>query len=205
MNLRSAVKPQSMPFAIGVAVILLAAAYVIPLTSSLGQGVDEHIVTSWQAGLDKVSGQEMLIINHNGEAPSDIPIHGLSKQLFTTTSSDGMILTALNQVPILMDAYRQAPQAVEEQFGTNHNAPKLFHPYSNEPIAYSTGFLKTLSKLNLNPDQFGGPNIPPNTYSYSSLPAGDLQIDTRANGNTIVQCQPGQTPQTLAGLPRLPA
>lgn len=202
MNVRQALRPQSMPFAIGIAVILLIGAYIVPMTTSLGQGVDEHVVTGWQAGMDRISGKEMLIVNHSGEAPSAVPIEGLPKSLFTIPKNDGTVLTPLNQVSILMDAYRQAPQAVEEQFGTHNNAPRLFHPFSNEPIAYSAGFLKTLSKLNLNPDTFGGPDIPPNVYSYTNLPSGQLQIDTRENANTILQCQPGEAPSVLKELPR---
>lgn len=200
MNVKKLYRSQPMYFVFGAAALLLLGSYAVPMRASLGQGISEHIVDGWQATLNPKTGEETLQILHDHEIPAEIRLQGLPASNFTQTSPDGMRKTAVNQLDAIKLAYQQSPQQIEIVLGTYKNAPGVFHPFSSQPIAYSKTFLNNLSKMNVNPKVFGGPDIPPNTVAVAKLSSGILQIDTKANGNTIVQCQPGQKPQQLVQL-----
>jgi hypothetical protein len=84
--------------------------------------------------------------------------------------------------------------------GTRNNIFTPFTPFPGNPVSFSMSMLSTLANNHVNPDQFGGPDIPPGSVPLSHLNSGMLQIDTRANANTFKQLKPGQMPLELSYL-----
>lgn len=187
----------SMTFVFGVAVLLLLGAYIVPMKTSIGQGVEERTAVGWQAVLSQQTHKEFYRMNFADGSFLQFAITGIPQNLFQSKTKDGYLGTT-EDLPVVIDAaYRQNPTHLERTLGTYHNAPSLFHPFSEVPIAYSTNFLKVLAQKSINLKAYGGPDISPGSVDLSKLPGGVLHIDTKANDNTLVQCAPGQTPYTL--------
>lgn len=193
-------RSESMVFVIGVAVLLLIGAYMVPMRTSLAQGIEERTAVGWQAVMVPESHVQYYRMNFADGSFFQFKITGLQTNLFDTKSADGNLATAMNLPAVMQTAYRENPRNVERTLGTYRNVPSVLHPFSEEPIAYSAQLLQDLAKEHLNPSEFGGPNIPPGAVPVKKLEGAVLHIDTKSNNNTILQCKPGATPVTLKTL-----
>lgn len=188
---------ESTALAIGVAVVLLIGAYLFPMHTSLGQGIDERLVVGWQAVMVPDTNVQYYRMEFQDGSFLQYPIRGVPTQWFVKRTPDSDLATKLNLVPVAEIAFKQNPRGVEHTLGTWANVPSLFHPFNEEPIAYTPAFLNALQSIGFNPARIGGPNLPPGSLGTTSLTGGVLHIDTQPNGNTIKQCSPGQTPAVL--------
>jgi len=191
---------RSMKTVFAVAGVLVVLAAVFPMTNSLGQGVDEQSVTDWRGVLDPVNHIYRLRMDYSDGTYSDVPMNALPANAFLTHSSAVLWFTEVNDVTALASAYQADPQQLERVLGTHRNVSAFFHLFASAPVAYTPTFLKWWTAHHMNPSAYGGPNIPPGSVPYDRLPGGVLQIDTAADANTLVQCQPGEMPLVLKSL-----
>lgn len=185
---------------IGVAVVLVVLVAVFPMTNSLGQGVDEQIVVGWQGAMDPVNHTYRLRMNYSDGTYTDVPMNPLPQSEFSNHTSNEQWFTPPGDVAALQHAFQADPHHLERVLGTRRNVSTVFHLFASAPVAYSISFLKFLAKNNINLSRYGGPDIPPGTVPYNQLPGGVLQIDTKVDGNTLVQCEPGQMPLILKAM-----
>lgn len=184
----------SMIFVFTVAVLMLVLSFVIPMRSSLAQGIDENVAVSWQGVIVSGSNTEYYRMNYSDGHFLEVPIHGLPVTMFTETLPDGSKATKANLESVMLVAYKVNPQGLDKTLGTYGNVPAPFRPFSEYPIAYSSKLVNVLANENINPADFGGPDIPPGSITAKKLSGGVLQIDTKRNQNTLIQCKPGQSP-----------
>lgn len=183
--------------AIVVALILAIGAYLFPMRTSLGQGIDERVAVGWEGVLDPSTNQEFYRMTFQDGSYLEYPVQGLSHSLFSGRTQDGRLTTKLNVVDVIVTAYKQNPKGVEQTLGTYHNVPSLLHPFNEEPVAYTASLLGDVAHAGFNLSLVGGPNIPPGIVQTLHLGNGVLHIDTASDGNTLAQCQPGQRPSVL--------
>ncbi|KPV42138.1 hypothetical protein [Alicyclobacillus ferrooxydans] len=188
----------SMTFVIVVAVILLIGASLVPMRSSLGQGINERVIDAWYGvyNLDTKTYQFRLVFNDGSQI--EIPMKSIPQTDFVTKSDSTTMLTNPNIIPAIQAAYQADSKTLQTFLGTYNNAPAVLHPFSDAPVAYSVGVIQAMAKAGFNPKSVGGPNIVPGSVPVAKLNGGSLQIDTAADGNTITQCHPGQVPLQLA-------
>lgn len=188
---------ESTAIAVAVSIVLVIGVYLFPMQTSLGQGINERVATGWQAVYEPSTGQEYYRMTFNDGSFLQYPITGLPHSLFTRHLQDGSLISASNLVGVIESAYAQDAKGVEQTLGTWHNVPDRLHPFNEEPVAYTAQLLSAMTVAGFNPSVVGGPNIPPGSVSKSRLQSGMLQIDTKSDGNTLAQCQPGETPLVL--------
>ena len=198
MKLR--VKTNSMAFVLIVAVLLLVVAFVFPMKTSLGQGIDEHIIVDWRGGYNPNTDQGFFRVDYSDGTYRDIPAGKLMLSQYNQHVDPATWLTPPYLQNALGAAYHSNKVGLKRLLGTNDNAPSVFHPFPQAPVAYSKALLTVLNRENINLSQFGGPNIPPNSVPMEKLTGGILQIDTAADGNTLAQCLPGAIPSQLQAL-----
>jgi hypothetical protein len=191
---------RSMVFVVGVAVLLLVGAYMVPMQTSLGQGVSEHVVIGWRGAYRPVSHRTTFELLYNNGTYANITLGTENPADFSQHVSATEWVTPTDSVQSIRWAEQANPSELSYLLGTSNNAPRPFHPFAESPVAYSAALLRDLQKNNVNPKEFGGPNIVPGSVPIASLPSGELQIDTTAGGNKLAQCQPGQTPAALVRL-----
>ncbi len=190
----------NLPTQIGVAVLLLGACLFIPLTSSLGQGITERVILSWR-GLDNLTtGQTSLQIQYQGDPAVDLVLPTVSRNLFSVPLSSSLVATPIDNVAIIEALYKVHPHLVESLLGTYGNVESITNIFPHYPVAFPVSTLKTLGAMKVNPDLFGGPDIPPGSVPYAHLIGGVLHIDTLPDQNTLVQCAPGVLPYELVSL-----
>lgn len=180
---------------------LVALMLVYPLTTSVGQNIAENDISGWVGSYEVPDHTFHFHFLYSGGAPSDTHIGSLPLSDFTDRSGP-VWKTKEGLLAVLEAMHASHPHQLERELGTLGNVPGFLSPFSGNPVAYSTKFLKALAALRVNPDRFGGPDIPPGSVPYAKLTGGLLQIDTLANGNTFKQCQPGEMPPELSALIR---
>lgn len=176
---------------------MVAVLMFVPVRTSLGQGIHENIVTGWVGRYDHLSHQYFCRIETQNGVELDIPIPRLPSKLFINRGAGEFWTTGSDQVSVLRAAFHAHPHMLEEDLGTRANVADRLSPFPGRPVAYRQSFLESLSRRHFNPRVVGGPNIPPTTRVWGSLPDGLLQIDTRADNNTLVQLRPGEVPAPL--------
>lgn len=188
----------SMVFVIVVALILLVGATLVPLRTSLGQGINEHVIDAWYGvyNLDTKTYQLRIVFDDGSQ--NEIQMNPIPQSDFVQKADSNTLLTKPNFVPAIQAAYKADSRVLQTVLGTYNNAPAVLHPFSDEPVAYSIGLLQAMAKAGFNPKSVGGPNIVPGSVPLSKLNGNALQIDTKADGNVIRQCQPGEVPLQLA-------
>lgn len=184
--------------AVAIAGLLTVGVMVIPTPTSLGQGISEVIITGWQGQYIPANHKFRLRILYGNGSSYSFPMASLPLKDFSRHQSKFSWLTPNNYVPALKAAYTQSRSALDQQLGTNNNVATMFSPFPGNPVAYSAGFMRVLAQKHINPAQFGGPNIPPHAVPLSKMKL--LQIDTKADNNTLIQLVPGQTPPALRAL-----
>jgi len=194
------IRGNSMVVVVGAAVVLTLLSLAVPMTTSRGQGIDEYVVKDWRGVYLPSSHSFRIRFDYTDGSFAESPMSALALDQFTDKSSPDAWLTVPNPVSALQAAYTRDAGRLEHLLGTSGNAASLFHPFRSGPVGYSTAFLRTLAASSLNPDKFGGPNIPPGSVPYTKLKDGVLHVDTATDGNVIRQCPPGQTPAELASL-----
>lgn len=197
---KSWLKSNSMVVPIVGAVVILVLIMLFPMSTSLGQGINEGIVNGFEGVYDPGDQLYNLRFLYQGGAYVDVPMNKLPAADFTNHSQQGQWTTSLNYLPALQAGYQRDPNQVRAELGTRNNVATFANPWPGKPIGYTVQFLKGLSAQNINPMQFGGPNIPPGSVPYSKLSGGVLQIDTASNGNTIIQTKTGMVPEVLQSL-----
>lgn len=193
-------KVGSMKFSLAVAALLLVGALLFPMTTSLGQGVEEASVTGWTGVYEPDQHVYVLRILHSDGSSADDPMQALPASAFTRHGDNGTMLTDIDAIPAIAAAYAANAQRLEEDLGTHSNVASFAHPFSHIAVAYTPAFLRALAARGINPDKFGGPNVPPGSVPYNKLRSGLLQVDTAADGNIIRQCLPGEIPPELAAI-----
>ncbi len=175
----------------GIALALVLMVIVIPMRTSLGQGVREFRVISWQEEYQTDTGHFYLRIN--GAASPPIRIALAKTPLKNFSDHRGLTWFTPSDMPsVIHRAFIMHPHQVESALGTRHNVFAIGAMFPRQPVAYTPQFLWRLAELHLNPRVWGGPNVPPNGQQTRVL-----QIDTRADANTLLQCQPGEMPPEL--------
>lgn len=181
------------------AALLTVGGLFVPMTTSLGQGINETVVTGWDGQyVPADQSYHFRVVNVTGSFKSamrplpvaDFPLH----------LSSFSWLTRKDFVPAIKAAIAANPHMVEQELGTYQNVAGPLSPFPADPVAYSTAFLKDLAAAHINPASFGGPDIPPGSVPYGKLTGGILHIDTKSDDNTLIQCHPGQIPAELAAL-----
>ncbi|PWI57401.1 hypothetical protein [Sulfoacidibacillus thermotolerans] len=187
----------SLPAQIGVASVLFVLCLFVPLTTSLGQGIHERDLVSWR-GIDHLdSGQTQIEFVYQGEPVLDLPLQNVPHKWFHIPVSRTLAETSIDSVSVLSALYKVHPHLVQGIMGTYGNIESITNIFPHYPVSYSTALLKELAIKHINPDQFGGPDIPPGSVPYSMLKDGVLHIDTLPDDNTLVQCAPGAVPNEL--------
>ena len=176
---------------------MVAMLMFVPVRTSLGQGIHENIVTGWVGRYDHLSHQYFCRIETQNGVELDIPIPRLPSKLLTNRGHGEFWTTGSDKVRVLTAAFHAHPHMLEEDLGTRANVADRLSPFPGRPVAYRQSFLESLSRLHFNPRRVGGPNIPPTTRHWGPLTDGLLQIDTRADNNTLVQLRPGEVPAPL--------
>ncbi len=190
----------SMGFVIAVAIILLIGALIVPMRTSLGQGIDERVIDAWYGVYNIDTGKYYFHVSFADGSYRETPMNPIAKSYFVTKANNNTLMTQKNLIPVIEAAYAADKTAVQTDLGTYDNAPAVFHPFSNEPVAYSVGLLQAMTQAHFNPESVGGPDVPPGSVPLAKLGGGSLQIDTQVNGNTIRQCKPGEVPFQLVQL-----
>ncbi|KUO96276.1 hypothetical protein [Ferroacidibacillus organovorans] len=194
------VNTSSVTFMVIVAALLLVATMFYPISTSLGQGVNENVISRFAGVYNQSSHLFVLAFYNQNTEQGEVPLSPLPLSLFHPSSVPNQMVTQ-NDLPVLLtDAMQSHATLLEQELGTHYNAPGFLAPFPHSPVAYTVTFLKDLAKQKINLAAFGGPNIPPGSVPYQKLPGGVLHIDTKADGNVIAQCQPGQTPPVLKAL-----
>ncbi|NMP23386.1 hypothetical protein [Sulfobacillus harzensis] len=176
---------------------MVALLLVIPVTTSLGQGVRENVVDSWQGRYDHLTGQYYIrFLLSNGES-QDIRLTGFPQKDLTHRGPGEFWTTPKDVLAVIRAAYHQEPNQLEQDLGTRANVADRLSPFPGRPAAYSAAFLNALTRRHFNPRVVGGPNIPPGVLDWNTIPDGVLQIDTLADSNTLHQLKPGQMPPAL--------
>lgn len=193
-------KSNPMLFTILGAVLILILVSLFPMSTSIGQGINEGIINGFEGVYDPVDHLYNLRFLYQDGSYVDIPMNSLPVADYSNHSQQSLWVTPLDYIPALQAGYQKDPNQVRDQLGTRNNVASFGHPFPGKPIAYTVTFLKAISAEQMNPKEFGGPNIPPGSVPYNKLSGGMLQIDTQSNANTIVQVQPGMTPPVLQSL-----
>ncbi|KYP80011.1 hypothetical protein [Ferroacidibacillus organovorans] len=194
------INTNSVIFMVIVAALLLIATMFYPVSTSLGQGINENVISRF-AGVYNISSHQFVLAFYNQNTEQgEVPIAPLPLSLFHASAIPNQRVTQDDLPALLTDAMQTNATLLEQELGTNYNAPGFLAPFPHSPVAYTVSFLKDLAKQKMNLAAFGGPNIPPGSVPYGKLPGGVLHIDTKADGNVIAQCQPGQTPPVLKAL-----
>lgn len=192
----------SMGFIFGVSAILTMGVIFVPMTTSLGQNITEANVTGWQGEyetdthefklrMETLNPQTTVVVNMEALPVKDFTLHKGSNWY-----------TPLDTKAPMQAAMAQNPHLLDQSLGTRNNVFTPLTPFPGNPVSFSVGMLTTLAKNHINPDQFGGPDIPPGSVPVSHLTDGMLQIDTLANADTFKQLKPGQKPPELSYLIR---
>lgn len=190
----------SLPTQIGAASVLFVLCLIIPMTTSLAQGIHERKLLSWQGVEHLKTGQISLVIKYEGDPNLDLPLTSVPKSWFSLSLSSDTAGTTIDSPAILGWLYKQNPGMVEGILGTNGNIASITNIFPHYPVAYTVSFLKQLAKEHINPDQFGGPDVKPGSVPYQQLSDGLLHVDTLADNNTLVQCSPNAIPQELIAI-----
>lgn len=190
----------SMGFVIVVALILVLGSLIVPMRTSLGQGIDERVLMGWYGVYNIDTGKYYFRVSFADGSYKETAMKPIDKHYFTHKTDNNTLMTNENLLPVIEAAYAADNRAVATDLGTYNNAPGFLHPFSDEPVAYDPNLVKAMASLNFNPKSVGGPDIPPGSVPLDRLNGGSLQIDTKANGNTIRQCHPGEIPPQLLQL-----
>ncbi len=190
----------SMAFMIIVPAVLLLMMVIFPLTTSLGQGVNENVITGFVGVYVVGSHQYYARFYYQGGSEEEIPIRSLNAKSFVRRSSSSMWFTVMDNPIALSAAYQQNSRQLQRVLGTYYNAPGIAAPFPRSPVGYAGHFLQVMAVQKINPATYGGPDIPPGSVPYRKLENGVLHVDTLQDGNTIAQCQPGQIPPQLMAL-----
>lgn len=192
-------KPMSIGKMLGIAALLLAAGLFIHVPTALGQDIAEHLVTGWQGVYQPSDEQSFLEVFYQGDNPVLIPIGNLPQSWFTKKGPHQWE-TTLDDPRVIRLYASSHLGSLQEMLGTRNNVASLSVIFPAGPVAYTSGLLQAMTRLKLNPDAFGGPNIPPGSVPIHQLTNGLLHIDTAVNNNTLTQCAPSQMPQELRTL-----
>lgn len=191
---------QSMKFVFGVSALLTIGVIFVPMTTSLGQNITEANVTGWQGEYEADTQQfKLRMETPNPQTTVVVNMAPLPLKDFSIHRGENWYTPVDTKAP-MQAAMADDPHLLEQALGTRNNVFTPLTPFPGNPVAYSVGMLKTLAKNRINPDQFGGPNIPPGSVPVSHLSDGMLQIDTQANADTFRQLKPGQMPPELSAL-----
>lgn len=177
--------------------LMVLAMMFVPLTTSLGQGIQEDVVTGWVGRYDHDTGAIYCRIELLGGGYHDIVITDMPRRDFAHRGSGEFWTTPDDMLAIIRRAYILHPRAVEQDLGTRDNVERPSTPFPGNPVAYSTPFLRSLARHHWNPMAFGGPDIPPGSVPWATLSHGNLPIDTLGDMNTLHQCDPGRVPPSL--------
>lgn len=189
-----------MGFVVGVSALLVVGGMFMPQTTSLGQNISEAHVIGWQGEyesdihafklrMETGSSQSTIVVGMKPLPMKDFSVHrGLNWY------------TPFDAIAPMRAALALHPHLLHQALGTRNNVFTPLTPFPGSPVSYSAGMLNQLAKKHINPDEFGGPNIPPGSVPISHLSGGVLQIDTLANANTLKQCEPGAMPPELTHL-----
>ena len=177
---------------------LVSSLMLMPIPTSLHEGVPEQVVVWWTGIYDHFTGQyDCRFLLTQGF--SDVPIHRFPQRWLTSRGKGEFWHTPHDSPQLLMLAYRQNPAGVEQQLGTRDNVAGWLNPFPGAPVAYAAPILRAMAKDGWNPRAAGGPDIPPRLAAAGSEP---LQIDTQSNGTALLQLKPGQRPLALPSRPR---
>ncbi len=177
----------------GIALALVLLVIAIPMRTSLGQGIEEFQVVNWQGEYQVDTGHFFLRVNGAASAPIRIPTASMPIRYFT--QHRGLTwFTEPNLPAVMQKAFATHPRQVESALGTHDNVFTMRAVFPRQPVAYTAGFLRALKGMGINPKVWGGPDVPPR-----GVPIHDriLQIDTRPDVDTLVQCAPGAMPPEL--------
>ncbi|MCL4496396.1 MAG: hypothetical protein M1294_16535 [Firmicutes bacterium] len=191
---------QSMGFIIGVAALLTAGGLFMPQTTSLGQNITEAHVTGWQGEYERdIHAFKLRMETGNPQTTVVVPMNPLPMKDFPIHKGVNWF-TPLDTALPMRAAMARDPHLLAQALGTRNNVFTPFTPFPGSPVSYSAGMLKKLAQNHINPEEFGGPDIPAGSVPLSHLTGGVLQIDTLTNANTLKQCEPGQMPPELTML-----
>ncbi len=187
---------QSLPVMIAIAGALLVGGMFVQPTTALGQGIAEKDLISWQGVYLPQDRESFLAVRYVGQPLREYPVPSQPAGMFsvhgrlqwTTVVDDPQFLRAVQKVK---------PHMIEQILGTYQNVESLGVVFPASPVGYTAALLRRMAGMHVNPAQFGGPSIPPGSVPYARLKGGILHVDTQANDNTLVQCQPGQLPVPL--------
>lgn len=173
---------------------LVSSLMVMPMPTSLHEGISEQVVVGWEGVYDHVTGQyECRFLLTQGFV--DVPIRQFPQKWLTSKGRGEFWHTSHDVPELLVLAHRQNAAGVEQQLGTRDNVAGWLNPFPGAPVAYADPMLRAMAHAEWNPRLAGGPDIPPR--SIASAHAEPLQIDTRSNGAGLLQLKPGQRPVSL--------
>lgn len=177
----------------GIALALVLLVIAIPMRTSLGQGIQEFQVVNWQGEYQVDTGHFFLRVNGATNAPIQIRIPSMPTRYFTQHQGLNWF-TMPNLRPVMQKAFAAHPSQVESALGTHDNVFTMDAVFPRQPVAYTPGFLRALKRMGVNPMVWGGPDVPPRGWAIHDR---TLQIDTRPDRDTLVQCAPGVMPPEL--------
>lgn len=195
----SAKRTFSFPVMIAIAAVLFLAGMTIHVPTALGQGITENAIISWQGVYEQQSQEYFLQVDYQGAPVDSYPMGTMPQAWFHPAQGD-RLTTKIDDPRVMMFAYRANPGLVKTLLGTHDNVSAFFVVFPAGPVSYTDRFLHALSAQGINPDRFGGPDIPVGVVPYSRLTGGVLHIDTEVNDNTLTQCKPGAMPLELQAL-----
>lgn len=176
---------------------LLLAALVVPVPTSLGQGISENVLVGWEGRYDHLSDQYYCRFLMQGGSVEDVRMTAFPRSWIIYRGPWEFWTTAQDLLGVLKLAYQENPHAVEEDLGTRNNVARPATPFPGSPVAYSEGLLKAMAHKRFNPCSVGGPDIPPGSVLDHRLFRKKLQIDTSTDNNTLRQCQVREMPAPL--------
>lgn len=177
----------------GIALALVLLVIAMPMRTSLGQGIEEFKVLNWQGEYQVDTGHFFLRVNGAASAPIRIRIPSMPTRDFTQHQALTWF-TKPNLPSVMQKAFETHPQQVESALGTHDNVFTMHAVFPRQPVAYTAGFLRALKRMGVNPKVWGGPDVPPRGLAIHDT---ILQIDTRPDADTLVQCGPGVMPPEL--------
>ncbi|MCY0901232.1 MAG: hypothetical protein OWU32_03485 [Firmicutes bacterium] len=192
-------KPWGLTRMVVIAAAMLGAGLFIHPVTALGEDLGENELTGWRGVYETGDQQYFVEFDYDGTADVMIPVHKMPAGWFVQRGENDW-MTPMDDLRVLRWYAAADPGNLKSLLGTSGNVASLSVIFPSGAVGYTQVFLKALTRLHVNPETFGGPDIPPGSVPLAMLDGGVLHVDTLSNDNTLSQCEPGQMPAQLQWL-----
>jgi len=192
-------KPWGLTRMVLIAAAMLGAGLFIHPVTALGEDLGENELTGWRGVYETGDQQYFVEFDYDGTANVMIPVHKMPSGWFVQRGQNDW-MTPMDDLRVLRWYAAADPGNLKSLLGTSGNVASLSVIFPSGAVGYTQDLLRQFARLHVNPETFGGPDIPPGSVPLPLLDGGVLHVDTLSNDNTLSQCEPGQMPAQLQWL-----